>query len=79
MTPEAALAYWYRALDEEIGIILTFTSTDDRRVFMNALYEARASAIAADPTLETLSLAKPGDAPNELWIIKKTTDLTDIR
>lgn len=75
MTPETALALWRRALTEEIGIVLT-VEVQHKRAIEQVLYEARKSA--ADPALDVLMIAKPGDAPEELWIVRKTTDMSDF-
>lgn len=77
MTPEFALACWERALAEEIGVILTLESPDDKRKIEQTLYAARQAS--GNPDLEVLMLAKPGDALAELWIVKKTTDMSDVK
>lgn len=76
MTHDIALACWTRALTEEFGIILILESPDDKRMIEKALYDARQAS--GDPRLQELSLVKPGDKPEEFWIIKKTTDMSDI-
>lgn len=76
MTPTVALALWRRAAEEEIGIIISLADPADKRRAEGALYDARKEA--RDPTLADLMIAKPGDAPHELWIIKKTTDMRDV-
>lgn len=77
MTPDFALACWERALTEDIGIIITLAEADDKREIERALYKARQAS--GNPDLEALSIAKPGDAPRELWIIKKLTNMEDFR
>lgn len=77
MTPEFALACWERALAEEIGIIITLNSVKDKREIERALYDSRKES--ANPALEALLIARPGDNPLELWILKKATDMEDIR
>lgn len=72
-----ALACWERALTEELGIILTLESEDDKREIERVLYSSRQKA--GNPDLECLMLARPGDDPKELWIVKKTTDMSDIK
>lgn len=74
MTPTIALELWARAASEEIGIIITLADPADKRRVENALYEARAEMGG----FQDLMLAKPGDKPEELWIIKKTTDMRDV-
>jgi len=76
MTPAIALELWRRALSREIGIILTLKDPSTKKRVESLLYEARKNA--ADPRLEVLSLVFPGDKPEEIWIIRKTTDLKDI-
>ena len=75
MTPETALAIWRRARTEEIGVILE-VDPKDKRVIENLLYEVRKSS--GDSTLEDLMIARPGDAPGELWIVRKSTDMSDF-
>lgn len=77
MTPDFALACWSRALTEEIGIILTLSNVADKREIERLLYQARKAA--GDPALDEIRLARPGDNPLELWLIKKTTDMEDVR
>lgn len=76
MTPDFALACWERALGEEIGIIITLEEGQDKRQIEGILYKARQQS--GNPDLEALALAKPGDQPRELWIIKKMTDMSDL-
>lgn len=76
MTPSIALTIWERALSEEIGIILTLTDLRDKRRIEKVLYEARKEAFR--PELDALLIARPGDNPLELWILKKATDMEDI-
>lgn len=74
MTLAIALELWARASAEEIGLIITLASLEDKRRVEKALYEARTETGG----FEELMLAKPGDRPEELWIIKKTTDMRDV-
>lgn len=76
MTPALALACWERALAEEIGIIIVLDDVEDKRRVEKMLYEARQKS--GNPDLETLCIARPGDALEELWIIKKATDMSDF-
>lgn len=76
MDPAFALACWERAAEEELGVILVLESADDKREIERVLYAVRQKA--GNPDLEALMLARPGDEPRELWIVKKTTDMSDI-
>lgn len=76
MNPQLALACWERALAEEIGIIITLADAADTRKAEKLLYAARQKS--GNPDLEELMIARPGDAPEEMWIIKKTTDMKDV-
>lgn len=76
MTQPEALSLWLRALDEEFGVKIPIPSPEARRSLEKALYDARTAS--GDPRLQTLSLVKPGGDPPEYWLIKKTTDMTDI-
>lgn len=76
MTHEFAITLWERALAEDIGVILTLATERDKRAIEGTLYEAR--KLAGNPELETLMIAKPGDNPLELWIVKKMTDMEDV-
>lgn len=62
------LPYWYQALDQEIGIRIECT---DRRLLVNALYDARKGA--ADPRLEALMIFQPGEGL--VYIAKKEVEL----
>lgn len=77
MTPALALAAWERAAEEEIGIIITLADVRDKRRVERMLYEARQGS--GNPDLQTITLAKPGDKPEEIWLIKQTTDMRDIK
>lgn len=80
MTPATALEYWRRALSEELGLILTIAPPPDGDISKEkhklecVLYDAR----KGHPELQSLMLAKPEDRPEEFWIVKKATDMTDI-
>jgi hypothetical protein len=76
MTPATALAYWERALEEEIGIIIVLATVDTKRIVEKALYEARQAS--GNPALMELRLCKPGDRLEELWLVKKSTDMEDV-
>ena len=76
MTPALALATWERALAEEIGLIVEFPSLEARRSAETMLYNSRTES--QNPSYEGLMIARPGDAPNEIWIMKKTTDMRDV-
>lgn len=77
MTLATALALWRRALTEEIGVIIALAEVGDKHRIENTLYEARKAA--GDPSLDVLMIVRPGDKPEELWIIKKTTDMKDVK
>lgn len=77
MTRDEALAAWERALEEEFGLVLTLESIDDKRSIEKTLYDTRQRS--GNPDLDMLMIARPGDNPLELWIVKKTTDMTDFR
>lgn len=76
MTPALALACWERALAEEIGIIITLEDISQKRAVEKLLYDARQAS--GNPDLEQLMLAKPGDKPEEMWIVKKATDMSEV-
>lgn len=76
MNPALALACWERALTEEVGIAVVLEDPKDKRRVEQMLYDARLKS--GNPDLEVLMIAKPGDAPEELWILKKTTDMTGV-
>jgi hypothetical protein len=76
MTPDLALTCWERATSEEIGLILEFPSLEARRSAEKMLYDSRIAS--GNPNYEVLMIARPGDKPEELWIIKKTTDMRDV-
>jgi hypothetical protein len=76
MTPTFALACWERAAGEEIGLIIEFENLEARRSAEKMLYESRTES--QNPAYENLMIARPGDAPNELWVIKKATDMKDV-
>jgi hypothetical protein len=65
---ETYLPLWYRALDEEIGILVECT---ERRKLVQALYEVRTGA--NDPRLEALMIFQPGDGM--VFIAKKAVEL----
>lgn len=69
-TPEIALALWYRALADEIGVRVIST---DKKNLDNLLYEVRQKA--SDPELEKLSIFRPTKFPDELWIVNKAVEL----
>jgi len=75
MNYETALAIWHRAKKEEIGVILELDPKDKRQI-ENVLYEARKKS--GDQSLDAFMIARPGDAPNELWIVRKATDMSDF-
>ncbi len=75
MTPETALAIWHRAKTEGLGVILV-VEQKDKRVIENLLYEVRKSS--GDESLAEFMIARPGDAPGELWIVRKSTDMSDF-
>lgn len=77
MDHAAALAYWERALTEEFGVIIELDKPEGKRTIMKDLYEARAKS--GNPDLDVLMIANPGDNPAEIWIVKKTTDMSDIK
>ena len=76
MTPALALACWERALAEEIGIIITLETVEDKRRVEKLLYDARQKS--GNPDLEQLRLCKPGDALEEIWLVKIMTDMRDV-
>lgn len=75
-TMDAVRVYWLQAVAEEFGIIITLPSPDEKHRLEDALYESRRAL--ADPAMAEFMLAHPGDRPEELWIVRKTTDLTGL-
>lgn len=65
------LEYWYKALGQQVGIIIL---TSDTKRLMSQLYAARANA--NDSRLEALSICTSPTSPNELWIVHKTVRIT---
>lgn len=76
MTPAFALACWERALVEEIGLVIEFPTLEARRSAEKMLYDSRTES--QNPSYEALMIARPGDKPEEIWIMKKTTDMRDV-
>lgn len=65
----------HRALTEEIGIAFAVSGCP-RETFRNSLYEARKAA--EDPRLDELIIFAPaGDHSDELWICKKSVEMTE--
>lgn len=62
------LEWWFQALHEPVGIILT---SNNRVVLMNKLYAAR-KAYTQDDSLQALSICVSPTDPTELWIVHKT-------
>lgn len=65
------LAYWARALEEEIGIALEIEG--NREQFRTQLYDARKAA--QDPSLDQIIVFSPADPAGEVWMVKKATEL----
>lgn len=77
MDPTFAIACWERAATEELGIILTLDDERDKRVIEQTLYKAR--QMSQNPSLDCLMIVQPGDNVKEIWLVKKTTDMSDIK
>lgn len=64
------LPLWLRALDEEIGIVIT-TTPKTRVLLVNALYTARKESL--NPALQELMMFQPGE--DLIFIAKKSVEL----
>ena len=74
MTPEVCRELWNKASEVEIGIAIEVKPVDVS-FLTNLLYATRADM--RNPQLDNLILIRPGPKPNELWLMKKTTELPD--
>lgn len=73
LRPADLAPLWLRALDLEIGLAVRFAGIEQAS-FTALLYKARDTL--HNPALGELGLVQPSDPPDEVWIIKKTTELS---
>lgn len=73
MTLAQAMDVWQRAVQEELGLVVVLEDKKDMTNIRPLLYKAR--QVANNPEYENLVICLPGDAPNELIIVKKTVEL----
>lgn len=69
MAPETLLTYWYRALEEELGLLI---EVNNPSVFKQQLYNAR--KMENDPKLMSLIVLAPA-TNDRLFIAKKSVEL----
>lgn len=74
MTPEVCKALWEQAYSLEIGLGIE-VKPGDKPFLINLLYSTRQSL--GKPEWEDIIIIQPGPKPNEIWMVKKATELPD--
>jgi hypothetical protein len=73
MPHEVSIAYWTAALEAEIGIAIEVEG--NREAVRAEMYAARVAE--GDPAFHELIVFLPTRPMNEIWVVKKATDLED--
>lgn len=76
LTPDVAISFWKAAAEAEIGIAIQMADPSQVKTVRERLYKARAENPSFE--FENIMIVLPGgDRTNEVWLIKKTTELED--
>jgi hypothetical protein len=71
-----ALSCWTKALGNEFGLRIVLESVDDIGAARYDLYQARQKS--GNKALDRLVLCLPGDALNEIWLVKRPDEKMEI-